>query len=320
MIQHNASASSVVEIRKPQEEERPRTVKAYMMPIEPKDCSKVVKHLAAELPLPDTLSHLKRVRNPQNQTCTSNENNDKKKKQKLMLQVLIGQDPSIPLSFLSSTTTLAALEPVTVPGRSPKSKLEWQEFKQLWPTSFLPLNSHEHQEQLLALSKVEVTKMKQIMDDHVLPKNQVVIVDPSTFTIISSSTDEYQLQTSIIDNNPLATPILLALQGVSRMERQAASALSSESFSKGQYLCTGYDLYAPYEPTVFEAMSSLHHRIGRVIYSSGGEGGESQCRVWRNGLSQHYIHCLPGTNHRYRAFEYRTGDNTSCDVTNISEG
>jgi hypothetical protein len=126
MIQHNASASSVVEIRKPQEEERPRTVKAYMMPIEPKDCSKVVKHLAAELPLPDTLSHLKRVRNPQNQTCTSNENNDKKKKQKLMLQVLIGQDPSIPLSFLSSTTTLAALEPVTVPGRSPKSKLEWQ--------------------------------------------------------------------------------------------------------------------------------------------------------------------------------------------------
>jgi tRNA-specific adenosine deaminase 3 len=321
MSQHNASASFVVEIRKPQEEERPRTIKAYMMPIEPKDCSKVVKQLAAELPLPDALSHLKRVRNPQNQTCTSNE---KKKKQKLMLQVLIGQDPSISLSFLSSTTTTtttpAALEPVTVPGRPPKSKEEWQEFKQLWPTTFLPLNSHEHQEQLWALSKEEVTKMKQIMDYHVLPKNQVVIVDPSTFTIISSSTDEYQLQTSIIDNNPLATPILLALQGVSRMERQAASTLSNESFSKGQYLCTGYDLYAPYEPTVFEAMSSLHHRLGRVIYFSGGGGGESKARVWRNGLSQHYIHCLPGTNHRYRAFEYRIVDKTSSEDTDISEG
>eukprot|EP00980_Cylindrotheca_fusiformis_P029926 scaffold24044_cov127-Cylindrotheca_fusiformis.AAC.2 len=153
------------------------------------------------------------------------------------------------------------------------------------------------------------------MEELVLPQKQVVIVDPTSFTIVSTSTAEYQLQTNVVDSNPLATPFLLALQGVSRIEREAVLTESNESFSNGQYLCTGYDLYAPYEPTIFEAMAGLHHRLRRVIYSSQEE---NKSTVWRYGLSQHYIHCLPGTNHRYRAFEYKV-QKESSSASNESE-
>ena len=61
----SASSDVFVEIRKPHVEKRPRTITAFMMSIEPKQCSRIVKQLAQELPLPESLAHLKRVRNPQ---------------------------------------------------------------------------------------------------------------------------------------------------------------------------------------------------------------------------------------------------------------
>ncbi|CAJ1961961.1 unnamed protein product [Cylindrotheca closterium] len=305
----STSSDVFVEIRKPQAEERPRTVTAFMMSIEPKQCSKIVKQLAQVLPLPESLAHLKRVRNPQKmkkqaESLPNNNDESEKKKPKMMLQVLIGHDKSVSLSsFLSFEPTL---EEVTVPGRPPKSDAEWKEFNHIWPTTFLPLRSEEHHEKLLALNPDEIEQMTNIMEEQVRSKMQVVVVDPTDGRVISKSKDEYALQRAVgdIDNNPLATPVLLALQGVSRMERQAASKKSKDEFSKGQYLCTGYDLYAPYEPTIFEAMSCLHHRLRRLVYWDGTENPNT---VWRNGLSRHYIHSLPGTNHRYRSFQYFPG-------------
>lgn len=299
----STSSDVFVEIRKPQVETRPRTATAFMMSIDPKQCSKIVKQLAHELPLPESLAHLKRVRNPQKmkQQGESPKEGNEKKRPKLMLQVLIGDDKSVPLSFLPFEP--GSLKEVTVPGRPPKSDAEWKEFNQIWPTTFLPLRSEEYHEQLLALNPEEIEQMTKIMDQHVRSQNQVVVVDPSDGRVVSKSKEEYALQIAIgnVDNNPLATPVLLALQGVSRLEREAASKKSIASFSKGQYLCTGFDLYAPYEPTVFEAMSCLHHRLRRLIYWDGTENPNT---VWRNGLSKHYIHSLPGTNHCYRSFQY----------------
>jgi len=252
--------------------------------------------------LPESLAHLKRVRNPQKMKQQDETTTDESetKRPKLMLQLLIGDNEMVPLSFLSFEPTL---EEVTVPGRPPKSNAEWKEFNQIWPTTFLPLRSEEYHEKLLALNTEEIEQMTKIMEEHVRSEIQVVVVDPTDGRVVSKSKDEYALQRAIgdIDNNPLATPVLLALQGVSRLERESASKKSTESFAKGQYLCTGYDLYAPYEPTIFEAMSCLHHRLRRLIYWDGTENPNT---VWRNGLSKHYIHSLPGTNHRYRSFQY----------------
>ena len=69
-----------------------------------------------------------------------------------------------------------------------------------------------------------------------------------------------------------------------------------------------YDVYLTREPTAYEAMALVHSRVRRVIFGledtkMGGLGG-----VTNNSTSgiKGGIHCLPGTNHRYRAFRMNT--------------
>ena len=82
-------------------------------------------------------------------------------------------------------------------------------------------------------------------------------------------------------------------------------------------LCSS-DMYSFYEPNVFEAMACLHSRLRRLVYSvpktqstsisTGHTTQRKECgsrNIWGNGISKHDIHHLPGTNHNYRAFEYR---------------
>lgn len=59
-----------------------------------------------------------------------------------------------------------------------------------------------------------------------------------------------------------------------------------------------YDVYLTKEPSVYEAMALVHSRVRRVVFGikdsgMGGLGGSSRSTG---------IHCLPGTNHHYRAF------------------
>lgn len=286
------------EIRPQLVDDRPKTLQAYAIQVEPKECSKIVKQLAVELPLSEELSHLKRVRNPQKMKSDKQTT----KRPKLLLQVLLGleQSPSLIQKY-------GPVEEVTIPGRPPKSNEEWKEMNQIWPTSFLPLNTEEHKEEILALQPDEIQQMSDIMKREVwnAEKKVVVVVNPSNGSVVSSSDQEEALQASVdtaIYNNPLATPIIFALQGVSRLERHASTTLSNEEFTKGQYLCTGYDLYTYYQPTVFEAMATLHHRVRRVIYIED-HGNRPKGSVLTRGFSKNFIHSLPGTNHRFRVFE-----------------
>jgi tRNA(Arg) A34 adenosine deaminase TadA len=236
----------------------------------------------------------------------------------------------------------------------------------------------------LALSETELSRMKELMERCILTRS-VLIVDPNNHDpknpatndssnnenmndgniidlgIVSISRIEQSLQgqpsqqqhdgssASLLDNNPLATPILLALQGVSRRERDAkitvdrVTAVDTPSTGadsnkrhqeqqqqnqsqqkRGQYICTGYDMYSFYEPNIFEAMACLHSRLRRLVYfvpdsqstlcSLYNKSPKGESRVshigndavaWGRGLSKHDIHHLSGTNHNYRAFEYR---------------
>lgn len=76
-----------------------------------------------------------------------------------------------------------------------------------------------------------------------------VVMCSKTKRIISCASDERTKQWQLLQNdyhlmldNPLATPIILAIQGVSRIERQNACAegsITGDTFRNGQYLCTG---------------------------------------------------------------------------------
>ncbi len=64
----------------------------------------------------------------------------------------------------------------------------------------------------------------------------------------------------------------------------------------------GFDVYLTKEPNPYKAMALVHSRVRRVIFGiadkeMGGLGGV--------GVSL-AAHCLPGTNHHYRAFRLNT--------------
>ncbi|CAB9504973.1 inactive tRNA-specific adenosine deaminase-like protein 3 [Seminavis robusta] len=242
------------------------------------------------------------------------------------------------VDFLKQRYQIEIIEKRTVPGRPPESHQEWQDAQQkYWPTVFFPQKSKEHKDQLLQLSNQELQQMTKGMQEAIQDCQKVnqsqsggdssqqllegaIIMDPKNALVVSTSADERTMQmttsssgtnsttkadtaqsetkTTSILNNPLATPILLAIQGVSRIERNKAVAagMGSTDFQKGQYLCTNYDLYTTLEPTVFEAMALVHSRIRRIVFGKTRRGG-------RGGIHQFHIHALPSTNHHFRAFQ-----------------
>ncbi|EJK70434.1 hypothetical protein THAOC_08209 [Thalassiosira oceanica] len=163
------------------------------------------------------------------------------------------------------------------------------------------------------------------------PISGAIVMDPTIGSIVARASNERYLQglpqsclngagcedaskweTFPDSANPLCSPALMAIEGVSRIERAAAlgCGMQSEEFRAGQYLCTGYDIYLTKEPNVYEAMALVHSRVRRVIFGvhDRGLGGLGGC----NGVG---IHSLPGTNHHYRAFRLSTESANDCDET-----
>jgi tRNA-specific adenosine deaminase 3 len=310
---HGPQDEEFVEIRPPKQDTLPRTVQAHVLHIEPQQCSKLVKQLSHDFPLGQglDLTHLKRVRKPKPSggDADANSNINKNKKQKMRLQVLVGAESVIELDKCQELTEkFGPMDVVTIPGRPPESQAEWKEWNETWPTTLLPLKWEEHAQQQLALKPAQVQQMKHAMSQ-VLQKGtctpSALVMDPVSGTMVATSWNEQQKQGAIVldNNNPLATPILLALQGVSRLERAAAMAKTTDDFSKGQYLCTGYDLYVSYEPSVFESMACVHARLRRLVFANS-DGQVPRSNVLHKGCSRYNLHCLPGTNHHYRAFRY----------------
>eukprot|EP00977_Amphora_coffeiformis_P001831 scaffold353_cov185-Amphora_coffeaeformis.AAC.59 len=326
------------EVLSAQEQEEASTMKGegaymdvYVAHVTPRECGPLVKQLG-KLPsqtgvssLTD-LSHLRRVRR---RTMKDNvaDGPPSAKKPNLELHVLLTAVRDVErilttqphlffsvMDYLRQTYPLVSAGDVSitsVPARMAESETELREFDKSWPTVFFPNRTKEHLRRERLLTEAEVTQMKEGMKAALDDTLGAVIMDPTSGQLVSRAQTEDQEQPPPIGDhgevspttkNPLSTPILLAIQGVSRRERQAACRIGMDNpaFHKGQYLCTGFDCYTVQEPTVFESMALVHARIRRLVF---GMPRPSNATVPGGGiLSQHQVHCLPNTNHKFRAF------------------
>lgn len=167
----------------------------------------------------------------------------------------------------------------SLPGRPAETKEELQQWNTgLWPTLFFEKKTEEYKEEEMQLSKEEQITMLEGMNAAIVDAlagrlqwamclytdevfkhcvKGVIVLNPQkgpivsrdNGSIVSRGCDERQLQAGDVGaksnfpdrNNPMCTSAILAIQGVSRNERENAvgHGMESTEFQRGQYLCTG---------------------------------------------------------------------------------
>lgn len=288
-------------------------VEVFVCSVDPKLCGTLLK----QLPRVDCLSHLKRVKSErviQSHHGNSLKPISKKAKYGNEIQVLLSlacDDAVDVLKPLIDKFNLR-VQRALLPSRPAESKDEQESFNKIWPTIYFHRKSVEHKQSEFRLTTDDLTSMVIGMEEAIID-GAAVIMNPAINVVVSRASEELTFQEISVSSNPLASLPILAIQGVSRKEREAAlrQGVASSTFKEGQYLCTGYDIFLLQEPSMFEAMALVHSRIRRVVFgiknsNEGGLGGSGQ-----------YLHCLTGTNHRYRVFHCLEGTDLwdKCNTT-----
>ena len=287
-------------------------IEVFICSVDPKLCGALLK----QLPRVESLSHLKRVKRErviQLHHGAEFKPVYKKAKHDDVLQVLLSlacDDATDVLKPFIDKYNLQ-VERALLPSRPADSKDEQESFNKIWPTIYFHRKSAEHKQSELKLTSNDLAAMVIGMKEAIID-GAAVIMNPAINVVVSRASEELTFQGISVSSNPLASSPILAIQGVSRKERQEAlrQGAATSAFRRGQYLCTGYDIFLLREPSMFEAMALMHSRIRRVVFGiknsmDGGLGGSGQ-----------YLHCLAGTNHRYRVFNCLEGTDlwASCNT------
>jgi tRNA-specific adenosine deaminase 3 len=306
-------------------------VDAYVARVPPQACGPLVQtigrlqHQASTRDGAATdLRHLRRVRRRQvvgDKAEQKNDDDNASPPSQLELCVLLGTVRDLEQVCTAQHSTLATYATDTlglapeivvhterVPARMAESTDELEKFNAVWPTLFFPRQTLASRRQERRLTLADMAQMQIGLEAALQDTLGTIVLDPVTGHVVSRAQKEAARQPGL--QNPLSTPTLLAMQGVSRREREAGSLgvadIDSEATRApkvGQYLCTGYDCYMVHEPTVFDSMALVHARVRRVVFGlAASKTATDPSHHHVGGLTHYAVHALPNTNHKFRAF------------------
>lgn len=198
---------------------------------------------------------------------------------------------------------------VSIPADPPKTRLQFEWAKRLWPVNFHPDSVVERLLNGTYLSDGEISNAEGFMREAIKtasycqgdPKVGCVIVNPDNNKIVARANDCRNCS-----SNPLHHAVMVAIDLVSHSQgggvyplnlsdRRTFSTDNGRS-STQDYLCTGLDCYVTREPCVMCSMALLHSRIRRVCYGCPNKDG---------GLGSKFkIHLEPKLNHHFEVFSH----------------
>jgi len=155
-----------------------------------------------------------------------------------------------------------------------------------WPTVFFPEKTHEYMLSKLELTNDDIQYMRNGMMEAINDSKQhrsiscryipgAVILSPSTKRVVASSFQELKLQTDLLHTldhgidmdllqvNPLCTPILLSIQGISRRERCSIAAANDNADDPSGQVRISFELLAY---TVKESFTTIAVLFSVLVY------------------------------------------------------
>jgi len=220
-------------------------------------------------PLPPNLSHLKRVYQG-------------------VVLIAVADEP-VDASICSKISAVIGKEVdfsvQEVPAVKPKTRAQFEDAKQYWPSTFHEDKALESMLSGTHLSEEEVKELTQLYT-RVEEIEGALVYDSTRKKVVSEASGQWDKR-----SDPLAHPVMRCIKLLAEEQQR----LDTNEGVKDQYLSTGFDVFLHSEPCTMCAMALIHCRVKRVFFSAPNPRLGAFMSRWR-------LQELRELNHHYQVF------------------